>query len=166
MRLEKEQAEKVQENRLLMLKYKNVQSSNDNRSMHSLPASRDSQFNSALHLPGHTRGLASDMKGQYTSARGSASRLAPIDKTYGLNTIEQPRSNSVLNKHAMKNQRELQNNRKASLPPDVRIRSKSNLRSRSPRGENRAIKKPVVQNAYGSIMDQANSNTSHRIPMK
>ena len=41
--LEKDQAEKIQENRLLMLRYKNIQSSgSENRSLHSLPASRDS----------------------------------------------------------------------------------------------------------------------------
>ena len=43
LELEKDQAEKIQENRLLMLRYKNIQSSgSENRSLHSLPASRDS----------------------------------------------------------------------------------------------------------------------------
>ena len=48
-----------------MLRYKNFHNGTDNRSLHSLPASRDSQFNSALNLPGPTKGLGSnaDLKG-------------------------------------------------------------------------------------------------------
>ena len=80
-----------------MLRYKNIQSNgNENNSLHSLPASRDSQFNSALVLPGSTRGLMGrgssldvadyGLKSNYVSARGSAKKLTPIDKSYG--TIE------------------------------------------------------------------------------
>ena len=114
--LEKNQAEKIQENRLLMLKYKNIQvgGGNQHRSLSSLKASRDSQYNSALQLPGPGTTRADVQKNEltefgvkksnYISARGSAKKLVPIEKQYGLNTIEQTRSNSVLNKMAQKNQ--------------------------------------------------------------
>ena len=176
LELEKDQAEKVQENRLLMLRYKNIQSGGDTRSLYSLPVSRDSQFNSALVLPGPTKGLVGagsntdlveyGVKQNYISARGSSKKLTPLDKNYGMATIEQPRSNSVMEKMAKKNQQALTQRKASSGLPDVRIRSKSNLRSRSPLRQMQPIAKPVLAQAPYGQFDKGSVNTTRNIPLR